>query len=99
MQNHTHRLLLLLNSLETGDGIRRARSVSRVLFVVGLILAIFIGLGITFQLHPALIATAAAGAGWVIAERNALRSRVAQWPLMRNYIDWPHVQADLNRDA
>jgi hypothetical protein len=93
------RLLTRLDSLEKGDGLRRAQYVSRVLFLVGLLLAVFIGVAIAYGLHPGFIAVAAAGVGWVIAERNALRSRLSQWPIMRNYIDWQRVRADLPRDV
>src|SRR5450631_2456069 len=99
MQIHTNRLLTRLDSLEKGDGLRRAKSVGRVLFLVALLLAIFIGFAVAYGLHPGFIAVAAAAVGWIIAERSALRSRISQWPIMRNYIDWQRVQADLNHDA
>jgi hypothetical protein len=95
MPNHTTRLLTRLDSLENGDGFRRAKLVGRVLFLVGLLLAAFVGVAIAYGLHPAFIAVSAAAVGWVIAERNALRSRISQWPIMRNYIDWQRVHADL----
>jgi len=98
MPNHTKRLLARLDSLEKEDGLRRAKSVGRVLFIVGLMLAIFIGFAVAYGLHPGFIAVAAAAVGWIIAERNALRSRISQWPIMRNYIDWQRVREDLNRD-
>jgi hypothetical protein len=94
--SRTHRLLTRLDSLEKGDGLRRAKSVGRILFVVGLLLAIFIGIAVAYGLHPGFIALAAAAVGWIIAERNALRSRIEQWPIMRNYIDWQHVHEDLD---
>jgi hypothetical protein len=99
MPNHTNRLLARLDSLENGDGIRRARYVSRVLFLVCLLLAIFVGIAMAYSLHPGFIAVAAAAVSSVIAERNALRLRFSQWPTMRNYIDWRRVQADLHRDV
>jgi len=97
MPNHTTRLLTRLDSLETGDGLRRAKLVSWVLFFVGLLLAGFVGISIAYSLHPGFIAVAAAAVGWIIAERNAIRSRISQWPIMRNYIDWQRVHADLPR--
>jgi hypothetical protein len=99
MPSHANRLLMRLQSLEKGDGLRRARTLARLLFVVGLVLAIFIGYAVEFRLHPSLVAIAAAGVGWAIAERNALRSRISQWPTFRNYIDWQRVQDDLNRNV
>jgi|SRR5580658_10123956 hypothetical protein len=98
MQNHTKQLLARLDSLEKGDGLGRAKSVGRALFILGLLLAIFIGFAIAYGLHPGFIAVAGAAVGWIIAERNALRSRISQWPIMRNYIDWQRVRQDLNRD-
>ena len=31
----------------------------------------------------------------VDAERNALRTRLAQWPVFKTYIDWKRVEEDL----
>ena len=99
MPSHANRLLMRLQSLEKGDGLRRARTLARLLFVVGLALAIFVGYAVEFRLPASLIAVAAAGVGWVIAERSALRSRISQWPTFRTYIDWQRVQEDLNRNV
>jgi hypothetical protein len=33
-------------------------------------------------------------AGWVVAERNALRLRISQWPIFSAYIDWDRVHQD-----
>ena len=99
MQSPANRLLKRLHSLEDGDGIRRATSLSRVLFVAGMLLSMFIGYAIVYRLHPVLIAAAAAVVGFVVAERNALRSRVSQWPVFRGYIDWQRVREDLKRDV
>ena len=71
---------------------------ARVLWMVGLVLCLFVVFGVVYRLHPALIAIAAAVMGWVIAERNALRTRAAQWPIFRSYIDWKRVQDDLKDD-
>ena len=92
-------MLTRLDSLEKGEGIRRANSVSLVLFLVGLLLAIFVGIAMAYGLHRGFIAVAAAAVGWIVAERNALRLRISQWPIMRNHIDWQRVQADFHRDV
>jgi|SRR5580692_9387749 hypothetical protein len=99
MQTSATALLKRLRSLEEGDGIRRATSLSRILFVIGLLLSVFVGYAIVYRLHPALIAAAALVVGFVIAERNALRSRISQWPIFRGYIDWQRVREDLKRDV
>jgi hypothetical protein len=63
--------------------------------VVGLVLCIVVAFAVVYRLHPALTAIAAAAMGWVIAERNALRTRIAQWPSFKKYIDWKRVHEDL----
>ncbi|HEY2684107.1 MAG TPA: SoxR reducing system RseC family protein [Steroidobacteraceae bacterium] len=88
-----------LHYLEEGDGLRRAAFLSRMLFVVGMLLSVGAGLAIAFQLHPAIVGLAGLAVGYIIAECNALRSRIAQWPNFRNYIDWQRVREDLNRDV
>src|ERR1051325_11207244 len=95
MNAETKQLLTRLRSLEKGGGLRRADSTARVLWIVGLVLLLLVVFGLVYRLHPALLAVAAAVMGWVIAERNALRTRVAQWPIIRSYIDWKRVEQDL----
>jgi len=33
--------------------------------------------------------------GWLIAERNAVDSRIKMWPTFSQYIDWQRVEKDL----
>jgi hypothetical protein len=98
MTSETKQLLSRWQSLEKNGGLQRAASMARVLWIVGLVLCIFVVFGIVYRLHPALIAVAAAVMGWMIAERNALRTRAAQWPILKSYIDWKRVQDDLRDD-
>ena len=98
MNIETKQLLSRWQSLEKDGGLRRADSMARVLWGVGLVLFLFVVLGVLYHLHPALIAVAAAVMGWVVAERNALRTRIAQWPIFKSYIDWRRVQDDLRDD-
>jgi len=84
--------------LESGDGLKRAGSMARVLWIAGLLLCIVVVFGICYGLHPAVVAIAAVAMGWVIAERNAVRARLSQWPILRQYIDWKRVQDDLTND-
>jgi hypothetical protein len=80
--------------LEQGEGLQRATSTARVAGVVGFLLCAFVVFAIVYRLHPVAIALAAAGLGWVVAERNALRSRIAQWPILKRYINWKQVNED-----
>jgi len=47
------------------------------------------------MLPPIVLVAVSAVMGWVIAERNALKSRITQWPTFANYIDWARVSNDL----
>src|SRR5277367_6610123 len=96
MNSKFRNLLLRWHSLEKEDGLRRAKTVVRVLWFVGLALFLFIGFGIVYKLDP--IAVASAVMGWVIAERDALRTRLVQWPAIRRYVDWKLVEEDLRTD-
>jgi hypothetical protein len=93
------KLLARWRSLEGGEGIRVARSTSRVLSVVGFVLCLFVVFGVVYRWHSAVIALAAAAMGWVVAERNALGSRIAQWPTFQKYLNWERVREDSERDA
>jgi phosphotransferase system glucose/maltose/N-acetylglucosamine-specific IIC component len=95
MKIETKQLLARWQALEAGDGLRRAALIARVLWFVGLGLAVFVALAVAYNLHPAFVAVAAAVMGWTIAERNALRTRIAQWPIFRNYVDWDRVKQDV----
>src|SRR5437763_2379682 len=98
MNNETKKLLARWQTLEQGDGLRRAGPNARLLFFVGLAFFLFVVFGILYRLHPVAVAVAAAIMGWVIAERNALRTRLAQWPIFKQYIDWKRVEEDLSND-
>src|ERR1700760_4534499 len=96
MESRTRSVLTRLVSLEFGDGLRHAATVSRALFGVVLLTAVFAGFAIAYQLPSAVVGLAGVAVGYLIAERNALRSRIAQWPAFRSYIDWQRVRGDLN---
>jgi hypothetical protein len=98
MNGETKRLLTRWQLLEKDGDLPRAASMARGLWIVGLVLFVFVLFGVVYRLHPALIAVAAAVMGWVVAERNALVTRAAQWPVFKSYIDWKRVQEDLKDD-
>ena len=95
MNTDTKQLLTRWQSLEKDGGLQRAASTARALWLVRLVLCIFVVFAVIYRLHPALVAVAAAAMSWVIAERNALRTRLAQWPIFKTYIDWKQVEEDL----
>lgn len=83
-------------AIERGDGLVKCQKISRVLTIIGVAGCIAIVAG-TMWLGWVAGAFGIAGIliGWVIAERNALDTRVADWPTYRQYIDWPRVHQDL----
>ena len=83
MKDETKLLLTRWQSLERGGGLRRAILIARTFTIFGLLLCVFVVLSVAYQLHPIIIAIAAAATGWLIAETNALRTRLAQWPIFR----------------
>ena len=96
MDDEARSLLVRWQSLERGDGLKRAQSVVQYLTAAGFVLWLVVVVGLYFRFHPAAIAAFAAVTGWVIAERNALRIRLAQWPVFSRYVDWRRVQEDLD---
>ena len=95
MNTETKQLLSRWQSLEKDGALQHAASRARLLRFVGLALCIFVVLAVIYRFHPVLVAVAAAAMGWVIAESKALRSRIAQWPIFKSYIDWKRVEEDL----
>jgi hypothetical protein len=96
MDPHSKKLLLRWQALRKSDGLPRASSLARALWVSGFVLCLIVVFGIVYSWSPVAIAVAAAAMGWVIAESNALRSRLAQWPVFSRYIDWHRVDEDLS---
>ena|SRR5436190_21117248 len=95
MNTETKQLLSRWQSLEKDGGLQHAASKARALWLLGLALCVFVVLAAIYRLHPAFVAVAAAAMGWVVAESNALRTRLAQWPIFKTYIDWKRVEEDL----
>jgi len=83
-------------AIEQGDEIRRIRRVSRnlslaayMIFFAALAICAYFQPPAWIALFPGLVV------GWLIAEKNALDTRIAHWPVFRRYIDWARVEADL----
>jgi len=91
----TREHLLRWRSLADGNGLPRANSMIRVLLVLGVISMAVVVFAVVDQLNPAVSGVAGICAGRMIAERNALRSRLPMWNKLKHYIDWNRVQEDL----
>lgn len=85
--------------LREGDGLQHAKRLTLILRVASLLALVAILTAITMDAHPAMVALLATVMGWLIAETNALRLRLAQWPIMEVYIDWERVRADLTTQS
>lgn len=94
MDTYRKQLLRRWRSLQDGSGLVRAAKLARLLWVAGLLLALLVACAVTYRLNPILIAAISAVTGWVVAERNALRLRISQWPIFSEYIDWDRVRQD-----
>ena len=95
MNTETRQLLSRWQSLQKEGALQHAASRARRLWFIGLALCIFVVFAVIYRLNPIFLAVAAAVMGWMIAESNALRTRIAQWPIFKTYIDWKRVEEDL----
>ena len=87
MDQKTRKLLLRWRSLlEDERTLKAVQSRSRVFNVIGLRCCCFVVFGVIFGLNRIAIAVAAAVAGSMAAEMNALRMRLTQWPIFKQYI-------------
>jgi len=91
----TKRLLLRWQALSQSGALQGTKSMALTLWIVGLVLTVLVMVGIAKGLSPILVACGAAFVGWIIAESNALRSRIAQWKTFQSYLDWKRIEEDL----
>ncbi|WP_329742631.1 hypothetical protein [Dyella sp. A6] len=96
MDAESRELLNRWESLRSGGGLARARLVTRNLWMLGLALFLVVLIGIYYRFPPVTLAVVSVVMGWTIAECNALKSRLAQWPTIAGYIDWDRVRGDLD---
>jgi uncharacterized protein HemY len=97
MDKNSKSLLLRWQALEKGDGIQQVKSMIRRLDLFGFAASLIVVYCIYFKLNPIFVALAAIVLGWVVAERNALRSRMDQWSFLKQYIDWQRVEQDVSK--
>jgi hypothetical protein len=48
---------------------------------------------------PILLFVPGVAMGWMLAERNALQSRIGQWPALSEYLDWTKIERDFGQDG
>jgi hypothetical protein len=93
---HPNDILTRWLNLEEGTGLAKAKLATRYLSIASFIICVAIALmGAYLKLPWWVLVVPTAVVGWLIAERNALEMRIAQWPVYRQYIDWSRVRADL----
>jgi hypothetical protein len=94
----TKRLLLRWQALSKPGGLQRARSMALTLCIFGFIVAIVVAVAIVKGHSPVWVALGGVVVGWIIAETNALRSRIEQWDTFQRYLDWARIEQEL-KDA
>ena len=89
-------VLMQWRLLAHGEGLAQARRKSRQLSAASF--ALFLASGMTAWLYdpwafaPILPAVAV---GWMVAERNAINWRLAFWPALERYLNWPLIEQTL----
>ena len=92
------RLLLRWQALNKPDGLQRAKSMALTLWIFDFIVVVVVAVAIAKGHSAVLAACGGAVVGWLIAETNALRNRIAQWSSYQHYLDWQRIEQDL-KDA
>ena len=96
MDQEIKNVLLRWRALETSEGVRRVASVTTSLRIIGLVLCVIVFVGIDYGWSPIAIAIVSAAIGWTVAETNALRNRLRQWLMLKQYIDWQRVNSAID---
>ena len=83
-------------AIERGNGSARVLRTGRYLsFAAFAVTVATVLVSMNFELPRLVFFAPGVLVGWLIAERNALADRLSKWPILRQYIDWSHVDADL----
>jgi hypothetical protein len=96
MDPNTNQILTRWQSLAEGPGMKRVTLLYRILSIIGLLSTVFFIYASAIHLSYNVTAAAALLTGWIVAEGNALRTRIAQWPTFKAYLDWNRIRQDLN---
>src|SRR5512138_2184066 len=91
----TKRLLLRWHALSNPGELQRVKARALTLWIFGLIVFLVVGVAIAKGQSAVLVAGGGMVVGWLIAETNALRSRIAQWDTFKRYLDWTRIEQDL----
>ena len=94
MDDHSKNVLRRWQALRNDNNLRQASSRTRASWILGFVFCLIAVLGIFYGWPVIIVAIAAAASGWLVAETNALRNRLRQWPLFQRYIDWRKVDED-----
>jgi len=82
-------------ALEKSGGMEHAQRRRRQLNLAAWLLLVVVAVGGAFLgWRSYLTVWPSIAIGWCVAERNALQSRMAMWPVVRSYIDWQMVERD-----
>ena len=90
----TKRLLLRWLTLSKPGELQRVKSRAMTLWIFGLIVFLIVAIAIAKAQSPIFIVAGGMVVGWLIAETNALRSRIGQWDTFQRYLDWARIEHD-----
>jgi len=94
----TKRLLFRWQALNKPGGLQRAKSMALTLWIFGFIVVAVVAVAIANGHSAVLLVCGGAVVGWLTAEANAMRSRIAQWNTFQRYLNWERIEQDL-KDA
>ena len=95
MDAKSKELLLRWQSLNEAEAMKRSRKHMLVFRCTGLVAFFAAATGIALDRSSAAVAVPAIAFGWIVAETNALRTRMDQWPIFKRYINWQRIADDL----
>ena len=98
MATPPHPLLSRWASLEDGSGTRRAARLLTMLRILAGLAFLLLAWGSYVGWPPIAIAFLGIVTGYLLAERHALEARWRDWPVARQYIDWPRVRHACGHD-
>jgi len=94
----TKSVLLRCKGLSQPETLQRAKSIALWLRLAGLVVACLVVVAIAKGFSSVWVAVGAVVVGWLVAETNALRTRLSQWGTFSRYLDWQRIEQDI-KDA
>jgi hypothetical protein len=92
----TKKVLLRWQALCHPEGLQRIKSLALWLRLIAIALICFVVLAVGFGLPVVWVVVGALLCGWLSSEAEALRTRLSQWRIFSQYLDWRRIERDLD---